>query len=171
MNGREIVEAFLREHTELREKLRECAAAQSQAADGNYGQCLHAVSVLRELCHLLEHEVAHHFREEETALYAFVQDRLPQLKPTVVEFQQEHDVIRQAFDEFRRELGQFNTSGELGVRKPSSTPSSSRNSKKPTGWPCAASSWMLRWRELDGSFPGKQPLSRQDYLCFLEDAP
>jgi hemerythrin-like domain-containing protein len=114
MNGREIVEAFLREHTELREKLRECAAAQSQAADGNYGQCLHAVSVLRELCHLLEHEVAHHFREEETALYAFVQDRLPQLKPTVVEFQQEHDVIRQAFDEFRRELGQFNTSGELG---------------------------------------------------------
>lgn len=114
MNGRGIIESFLREHTELRERLRECAAAHSQAAEGTHGQCLHAVEVLRELCHLLEHEVAHHFREEETALYALVENRLPELKPTVLEFQQEHDVIRQAFDEFRRELARFNTSGELG---------------------------------------------------------
>jgi len=114
MSGSEMLDAFLREHGELRAKLRDCAAAQSQVADGSFAQCLHAVGVLQELCRLLEHEVAHHFQEEETALYAMLRQRLPQLGAAVGEFEREHEVIRQAFDAFRRELARFNTSGELG---------------------------------------------------------
>jgi len=114
MQAQEILSRFLDDHGKLRERLREWSAALNQAADGSYGQCQHAVTILRGVCQCLEHETGHHFREEETALYAAVRQRLPRLGDLVAELQDEHDVIRQGLEEFRRRLAHFNTSGEVG---------------------------------------------------------
>ena len=112
-HGKEILDTFLQEHRLLRERLREWEAALHQATGTSYGQCQHAVSVLRDLCRLLENELRTHVREEETILYPLVEFRLPRLRGLVGELRQEHDVFRQAFDEFRRELVHFNATGEL----------------------------------------------------------
>lgn len=113
MHGREILENLLQEHATLRDRLLEWEAALSQATASSYGQCQHAVSVLRELCRLLEHELRHHVREEEIILYPTIEYKLPRLRGLVGELRQEHDVFRQAFEEFRRELVHFNATGEL----------------------------------------------------------
>lgn len=114
MQGRDIVESFLSDHGLLREKLREWTAAQNQAADGPYGQCRHAVTVMRGLCRFVEHEISHHFREEEAILYTAVRQRLPQHSTLVGELQGEHDLIRKLFEEFRQQLAVFNAKGQLG---------------------------------------------------------
>jgi len=113
MHGKEILESLLREHAGLRERLREWEAALRQAGGSTYGQCQHAVSVLRELCQVFEHELRHHFREEETVLYTVVEYRVPRLRGLLGELRDEHDVFRQTFEEFRRELVHFNATGEL----------------------------------------------------------
>jgi len=113
MHGRDILEQLLQEHAGLRERLREWEAALTQASGSSYGQCQHAVGVLRELCQVFEHELRHHIREEETVLYPTVEYKLPRLRGLVGELRDEHDVFRQAFDEFRRELLHFNATGEL----------------------------------------------------------
>ena len=114
MQARGILTRFREDHAGLRDRLREWSAALNQAADGSYGQCQHAVTILSGVCRFLEHETTHHFREEETALYAAVGQKLPRLRGLVAELQDEHDVIRQGLEEFRRGLGHFNTSGEVG---------------------------------------------------------
>lgn len=114
MERNESFQTFLEEHRVLRSKLREWTAAESQASSGSYGQCQHAVSVMRNLCAFVEHEIAHHFREEEICLYSLAKLRLPHLHGLVSELQDEHDLIRQLFGEFRRQLMDFNTTGQLG---------------------------------------------------------
>lgn len=113
MHGTELLDTLLTEHGRLQQNLREWEAALSQASGSSYGHCQHAVSVLRELCRVVEHELRHHMREEETVLYAAAENRLPRLRGLVGELRHEHDVFRQLFEEFRRELVRFNTSGEL----------------------------------------------------------
>jgi hemerythrin-like domain-containing protein len=114
MRAADILERFLEAHAALRDRLREWSAALNQAAGGSYGQCQHAVTVLRGVCRFLEHEMTHHLHEEETVLYATVKHKLPPLRGLVMELQDEHEVIRQSLEEFRRELAHFNTTGELG---------------------------------------------------------
>jgi len=114
MEAREILTRFLQDHASLRERLRDWSAALTQAADGSYGQCQHAVTILSGVCRFLEYETTHHFRQEETALYAVASQKLPRLRDLVAELQDEHDVIRQGLEEFRRGLAYFNTSGEVG---------------------------------------------------------
>lgn len=113
MHGREILASLLKEHAGLRERLRDWEAALNQATGSSYGQCQHAVSVLRDLCRVFEEELRHHIREEEAVLYPAVEFKLPRLRGLVGELRHEHDVFRQAFDEFRRELVHFNASGEM----------------------------------------------------------
>lgn len=113
MQAREMLTRFVEDHATLRDRLREWSAALNQAADGSYGQCQHAVTILRGVCQFLEYETMHHFREEETALYAAVRQKLPRLRDLVTELQDEHDVVRQGLEEFRRRLAHFNTSGEV----------------------------------------------------------
>jgi hemerythrin-like domain-containing protein len=113
MQGREILTRFVREHATLRDRLLEWAAALNQVTDGSYGQCQHAVSILGGVCEFLEYEATHHFREEEMALYAAARQKLPRLRTLVAELQDEHDLIRQGLEEFRRRLAHFNTSGDV----------------------------------------------------------
>lgn len=110
----EALKPFLAEHDSLRERLLEWTAALQQASAGSYVQSQRGVTVLRGLCDFLEHEVGHHFREEELALYVAARHRLPHLADLIYILQDEHDVIRQGLEEFRHELARFNTSGELG---------------------------------------------------------
>ncbi|MBI4467624.1 MAG: hemerythrin domain-containing protein [Acidobacteria bacterium] len=113
MHGKEILDTLLREHQGLRQHLEEWEAALRQATGSSYGQCQQAVSVLRDLCQVFEHELRHHIREEETVFYPAVEYRLPRLRALLGELRHEHDVFRQAFEEFRRELLHFNATGEL----------------------------------------------------------
>jgi hemerythrin-like domain-containing protein len=113
MHGREILDILLREHGVLREHLRDWQAALDQASAGSYDQCQQAITALHDLCRFLEHEIRHHLREEENVLYPTVEYRLPRLRGLVGELRHEHDVFRQAFDGFRRELAHFNATGEL----------------------------------------------------------
>lgn len=113
MQGREILFGLKRQHAELRDHLQEWAEALNFAGGGDYGQCQHAVTVLRDMCRFLETEMAHHFREEEMVLYTAVKTKLPDCRALVTDLQQEHEVIRQALEEVRRELSHFDTTGEL----------------------------------------------------------
>lgn len=113
MQGREILSGLQKQHAELREHLQEWDQALNYAGGGSYEQCQQAVTVLRTMCRFLETEVALHFREEEMVLYTTVKVKLPQHRALVGELQQEHEVIRQALEEARRELSHFDTTGEL----------------------------------------------------------
>jgi len=113
MQGKEILGQLLYEHTLLRDRLAEWTSALEHARNGNYEECQKAVSVLRNMCHYLESEMAHHIREEELVLYAAVKAKLPHLRDLVAELHQEHDVIRQALADVRRELHHFDSTGEL----------------------------------------------------------
>lgn len=113
MSGREILDGFLHEHAELRDRLLTWQAALAHIARGNYEQSRTGVSVLIEMCRVLERVSAHHLREEETVLYPAIEHKLPRLRGLLAEFQQEHDVFRQRFEDFRQELNRFNASGEL----------------------------------------------------------
>jgi hemerythrin-like domain-containing protein len=113
MQGKEILGQLLYEHSLLRDRLAEWTAALQLAHGGNYEECQKAVSVLRNMCHYLESEMAHHIREEELVLYAAVKAKLPHLRDLVAELHQEHDVIRQALGDVRGELHHFDSTGEL----------------------------------------------------------
>jgi hemerythrin-like domain-containing protein len=106
-------EGILEAHDRVRNHLRHWDAALTQATSGSYGQCQHAIQVLREVCRYLEQEIPSHMREEETILYPTVEYRLPHVRALVGELRSEHDQFRGAFEEFRRELLHFNASGEL----------------------------------------------------------
>lgn len=112
-SGREILEELLEEHARLRDRLRDWDAALSQTIGSTYSQSQHAVNVLRELCRFMEHQSRHHFHQEETVLYAAIEYKLPRLRGLVGELRHDHDVFRQAFEDFRRELIHFNATGEL----------------------------------------------------------
>jgi hemerythrin-like domain-containing protein len=112
MEGRDFLETLAHDHGELRGQLREWEAALEQAAGSNYGQCQHALSVLREICRVLAHECDHHFRDEEMVLYPVVEFRLPRLRGLVGQLRNEHRVFRGLLDEFRRELVRFNATGQ-----------------------------------------------------------
>src|SRR3970040_2592274 len=99
MHARAILEQLLQEHAGLRERLREWEAALTQASGSSYGQCQHAVGVLRELCQVFEHELRHHIREEETVLYPTVEYKLPRLRGLVGELRGEHTGFPQALHE------------------------------------------------------------------------
>jgi len=113
MEGQHFLEALAQDHAGLREQLREWEAALEQAAGSNYGQCQHALGVLREICRALAHECDHHFREEEMALYPLVDFRLPRLRGLVGQLRNEHRVFRLLMDDFRRELIRFNATGQV----------------------------------------------------------
>ena len=113
MQGKEILGQLLYEHSQLRDRLAEWTAALKLAHGGSYEECQKAVGVLRNMCHYLESEMAHHIREEEQVLYAAVKCKLPHLRELVAELHQEHDVIRQALQDVRRELVHFDSTGEL----------------------------------------------------------
>lgn len=112
-HGKEVLDGLLGEHQALRDHLREWEAALHQATGTSYGQCQHAIHILRDLCRFLEDETRHHIRAEETVFYPVVEYRLPRLRGLVGELRHEHDVFHQAFEEFRRELVHFNATGEL----------------------------------------------------------
>lgn len=112
MEGRGFLETLAQDHAGLRVQLREWEAALEQAAGSNYGQCQHALSVLRDICRVLAHECDHHFREEEMALYPLVDFRLPRLRGLVGQLRNEHRVFRGLLDDFRRELVRFNATGQ-----------------------------------------------------------
>lgn len=113
MHGKEILDNFLEEHAQLRDRLLTWEIALGQIARGNYEQSRTGVSILFEMCHVLERISAHHLREEETVFYPIIEHKLPRLRGLLSEFQHEHDVFRQTFEEFRHGLSWFNASGEL----------------------------------------------------------
>jgi len=113
MHGTEILHNLLQEHATLRARLQEWDGALHQASGTSYEQCQEALRILRNLCRVFEHQIRHHFREEETVLYAAVEFRFPRLRAFLGELRHEHDVVRQVFDEFHRELIHFNASGDL----------------------------------------------------------
>lgn len=113
MQGREFFDTLTNEHAELRERLRAWEAALSQANGASYGQCQHALEVLREICRALAHECDHHFREEEMVLYPLIDFRLPRLRGLVGQLRNEHRVFRLLLDDFRRELVRFNATGQV----------------------------------------------------------
>jgi len=112
MQGKEILGQFLHQHNQLRNRLREWAVTLAHAG-GTYGQFQQAVSVLRSMCRFLETDVALHFRDEETVLYAALKSKFPQHRALVGELQHEHDVVRQALEDVRHELAHFDSTGEL----------------------------------------------------------
>lgn len=114
MEGKTILANFSREHAAMRARFEDALVVLDIAAAGRYQECQQAVSTLRGLCRFLEHELPHHLREEEVVLYATVKQRLPRLAPLVSELQDEHETLRQLYEEFRREFQNFNSSGELG---------------------------------------------------------
>jgi len=114
MQGQEILRHLMNDHSRLRTELREWEAALEQSSGSSYGQCQHALAVLQELCRALAYECQHHFREEETVLYAVVEFKLPRLRALVEELRSEHDTFRQALEQLRRELLRFNATGEQG---------------------------------------------------------
>lgn len=114
MHGREVLEAVFREHRALHGCLRSWESALRDTRGTSYGECQQAVSVLRDMCRYCEHELQHHIREEEETLYAAAEVRLPRLQALVEELRHEHDIFRQTFDDFRRELQHFNNTGTLG---------------------------------------------------------
>jgi hemerythrin-like domain-containing protein len=113
MDGREFLETLARDHAALRQRLREWEAGLEQANGSSYGQCQHALGVLREVCRVLAHECDHHFREEEQVLYPVVDFRLPRLRGLVGQLRNEHRVFRGLMDDFRRELVRFNATGQV----------------------------------------------------------
>lgn len=113
MHGKKILDHLLKDHSALREHLREWEAALHQAEGPSYGQGRHALSVLRGLFRTFEHELPHHLREEETVLYGAVAYKLPHLRGLLSELRQEHDLFRHACAEFRREWLHSNATGEL----------------------------------------------------------
>ena len=114
MHGKDILQHLTDDHSRLRAELREWEAALEQSSGSSYGQCQHALAVLQELCRALAYECRHHFREEETVLYAVVEFKLPRLRGLVEELRSEHDNFRQALEQLRRELLRFNATGEQG---------------------------------------------------------
>jgi len=115
MHGKDILQHLMDDHSRLRTELREWEAALEQSSGSSYGQCQHALAVLQELCRALSYECQHHFREEETVLYAVAEFKLPRLRGLVSELRSEHDAFRQALEELRRELVRFNATGEMGA--------------------------------------------------------
>lgn len=113
MPGKNFLDILLAEHTDLRDHLLDWETALGQLDGSGYEQCQRAVHVLREMCTFFEHATLHHLREEEAVLYPVVAHKLPRLRGLILEFHREHDVFRQRFEEFRRELTRFNTTGEL----------------------------------------------------------
>ena len=112
MQGQEILRHLTDDHNRLRTELREWEAALEQSSGSSYGQCQHALSLLREICRVLAHECDHHFRDEEVVLYPMVEFRLPRLRGLVGQLRNEHRVFRGLLDEFRRELVRFNATGQ-----------------------------------------------------------
>ncbi|MGH9787120.1 MAG: hemerythrin domain-containing protein [Candidatus Acidiferrales bacterium] len=114
MEGRDFLETLAREHAGLREQLREWEAALEQANGSNYGQCQHALTVLREVCRVLADECQRHFRDEEIALYPMVEFRLPRLRGLVGQLRSQHRIFRSLFEDFQREVMRFNAEGQVG---------------------------------------------------------
>lgn len=114
MDGHAVLDGFLDEHKKLRQRLDEWRMVLTHTCDSSYEECQRSVSTLRGVCRFLEHELTHHLQEEEAVLYPTVKRKLPQLRRLVTELEQEHEVIRQVFLEFRRDLTRFNRTGELG---------------------------------------------------------
>lgn len=113
MEGRDFLETLARDHAALRERLRAWEAGLEQANGSSYGQCQHALGVLREVCRVLGEECQRHFREEEMALYPMAEYRLPRLRGLVGQLRSEHRVFRSLFEDFQRELARFNAEGQL----------------------------------------------------------
>ncbi len=114
MEGQQFLQRLTDDHARLRAELREWEAALEQSSGSSYGQCQHALAVLRELCRALAYECQHHFREEETVLYSVVEFKLPRLRGLVGELRVEHDAFRQGLEGLRREIVRFDATGELG---------------------------------------------------------
>jgi len=114
MEGQDFLAALAQDHAALRERLLAWEAALGQANGSSYGQCQHALGVLREICRALAHECDHHFREEEQVLYPVVDFRLPRLRELVGQLRNEHRVFRGLMDDFRIELVRFNATGQVG---------------------------------------------------------
>lgn len=108
-----LTDSILQPNHRLRERLELWQQMLDQAVTGNYVECQHAISVLRELCNFLEQEASGRLRKEEESLYPLAEVRNFQLRKLVNHLRQEHEAFRASLKEFRRELVCFNTTGDL----------------------------------------------------------
>lgn len=110
---KEFLDIRVRENGILRERALNFEVALNQTIDSSYQRCRHAMSVLHDLCRFLEAESQHHFWLQESVLYPAIQGKLPRLRRLLDELRHEHDIFRQALEDFRRELVHSNLSGQL----------------------------------------------------------
>lgn len=97
----------------MRERLRGWEAALAAATNDRPETDEQILHTLRQMDRFFDHEMAHHFRAEEDVLYATAKQRLPRLQALVQELHQEHDLIRQALEQFHRKRLHVSSAGGL----------------------------------------------------------
>lgn len=108
-----LVACHLQNNGLARQHLADLELALRQLQGSSYWQCLESITLLRGVLSFIEHQGQHGFYEEETQIFAMVENKQPELRGLLEELRREHGVLRAVIEEFSREFAHFNATGIL----------------------------------------------------------